>query len=402
MIIERKTEVEAINYPKKWVLVFGRRKTGKTFLVQNFVRFDEYFFVKSTGGILAKNNDSISYETFLQLFRASLEDEKTVVVDEFHRLGQDFFDFVHFMKKNGKLVIISSTLFLSKKLLSSKSALLGFFSEARIGLISIADCLNALDKFGFEKKELLELAVLMQEPIAIDYFKPKESARASLAKTLLGSLNSIPALIGEIFFEEQRNISEVYEGILRAIASGKTVSGEISSNLFAKKLIEKDDPSILQQYLNNLVSFGIIRKIKIFNKNRFSYRLYSPLSRIYYYSDEKYNFSERKLSEKELLGIIGELMPKIIEDAVRETLAEKFGLIETIFEEKDLEIDGLLLKFQKPEIALEVKWKSLKEKDIKQIEEKLEKIQAPKKILFVPDKTKIKTKLQTMDPKDLI
>lgn len=401
MIIERPQEVETVKSPKKWVLIFGRRKTGKTFLVQNFVDFDEYFFVKSTGNILSKNNDSISYETFIQLFKVSLDDGKTVVVDEFHRLGPDFFDFIHFMKKNGKLILISSTLFLSKKLLSSKSALLGFFTEAKIGLISIADCISALNKFGFEKKELLEIAVLLQEPIAVDYFNEKENARTILSKTVLGSAQTIPALIGEIFLEEERNISAVYEGILRAIASGKIVSGEISSHLFAKKLIEKDDPSILSQYLNNLVSFGIIKKTKFFNKNRFSYSLVSPLSRIYYYADEKYNFSERKFSEKELLEIIDELLPRIIEDTVRHAIAEKFGLIETNFSEKDLEIDGLLLKFKKPEIALEVKWKNLTQKEIREIEEKLEKVDAPKKILFVPDKTKIKSKLQTMDPTDL-
>jgi AAA+ ATPase superfamily predicted ATPase len=36
MIIRRK-EVEAIKPMKKWLLVFGRRKTGKTFLVENFL-----------------------------------------------------------------------------------------------------------------------------------------------------------------------------------------------------------------------------------------------------------------------------------------------------------------------------------------------------------------------------
>ncbi|MEM0376401.1 MAG: hypothetical protein QXI90_01290 [Thermofilum sp.] len=44
MIIERPEEVRRISELKKWVLVYGRRKTGKTFLVSNFVKYDEYFF----------------------------------------------------------------------------------------------------------------------------------------------------------------------------------------------------------------------------------------------------------------------------------------------------------------------------------------------------------------------
>jgi len=401
MIIDRPMDTRKIADSKKWVLVYGRRKTGKTFLVNNFIKYDEYFFVKNTGSILTKNNDSISYESFIQIFSRALQDNKTVVVDEFHRLGKDFFDYLHFMKKSGKLILISSTLFLSKKLISAKSALLGLFTEMPIGLIRLEDCLSALKKIDLSKKEKLELAVLLREPIAIDYFEPKEGARKTIAKIISGSVKTIPALIGEIFLEEEREISAVYEGILRSIASGKVGSGEISSYLFSKKLIKKDDPSIIQQYLNNLCAFGIIRRIGVFSKKRYIYKLTSPLARIYYYADEKYNLSERKMSDGELLRIIDELMPRIIEDSAREALAEKNGLTETVIEAKDFEIDGLLLKFKKPEIALEVKWGKIGEKEIRRVEEKLGKTQAKNKILFVQDKTKIRSNIQTMDVEGL-
>ncbi len=401
MIIERPQEAKRVAQARKWVFIYGRRKTGKTFLVNNFTEFDEYFFVKNSGSILTKGSESISYETFMEIFRRSLEDGKTVVVDEFHRLGQEFFDYLHFMKKTGKLILISSTLFLSKKLISAKSALLGLFAEVPLGLISLEDALSALGKFDIPKKERLELAVLLREPIAADYFDEKEEARSTIAKIILGSAKTIPALIGEIFLEEEREISGVYEGILRAIACGKVGSGEISSNLFSKKLLKKDDPSIISQYLGNLASFGIIRKIRVFGKKRFIYKLASPLSRVYYYADEKYNISERKMSEKELEGIAGELMPRLIEDAVREALCEKRGLIESVVEARDFEIDGYLLRFKKPEIALEVKWGKIGEKEIRQIEEKLGKLDAREKILFVQDRAEIRSKLKVMDAQNL-
>ncbi len=401
MIIPRPMDVKKIVDSKKWVLVYGRRKTGKTFLVQHFVRFDEYFFVKNSGSILTKKSDSITYETFMEIFRRTIEENKIVVVDEFHRLGNDFFDYLHFMKKNGKVILISSTLFLSKKLISEKSALLGLFAEVPIGIINLGDVLNALKKSDSSLKEQLELAVLLREPIAIDYFDPMMHVRKTMAKIILGSSKTIPALIGEIFVEEEREISGVYEGILRAIASGKVGSGEITSYLFSKKLIKKEDSSMIQQYLNNLTSFGIIRKIGVFDKRRFIYKLTSPLARIYYYADEKYNLSERIVSEKEMATIIDELMPKIVEDAVREFLSEKNGLIENVIDAADFEVDGVLLKFKKPEIALEVKWKKLGEKEIRQIEEKLNQIQVKEKILFVPDKTGIKSTLTVMDVRDL-
>jgi len=402
LVINRPEEIKRINEIKKWSLVYGRRKTGKTFLVNNFIKSDEYFFVKTNKNILTKNNESISYETFLEILKRELEKEKIIVIDEFHRLGKDFFDLLHFEKKQGRIILISSTLFLSKKLISEKSPLLGLFAEIPIGLISLKDSLKTLEKFKFSKKDRLELAILLREPIAIDYFDEKKHAREIIALIIESSLKTIPALIGEIFSEEEREISSVYEGILRGIAIGKINSGEISSYLFSKKILKKDDPSLIQQYLNNLISFGIIKRIDIFNKKRFIYKLVSPLSRIYYYADEKYNLSERKISMEELERIIDELMPRIVEDSIREFLAEKNGLIESVVQSSDFDIDGYLLKFKKPEIAMEVKWKKLDKEDILKSELTLNKVDAPKKFLFVQDKTGVDSNLKVIDVEDLI
>ncbi|MBI3032280.1 ATP-binding protein [Candidatus Woesearchaeota archaeon] len=402
LIIERPQELKKITQIKKWLLIYGRRKTGKTYLISTFLKPDEYFFIKSNKNILTKNNESISYETFIEIVKRSLANNKIVAVDEFHRLGTDFFDFLHYTEKKGKLILISSTLYLSKKLLSEKSALLGLFAEVVIGLISLQDILKALGKYNLPKKELFEIAILLREPIAIDYFDERKKARETAAIIIESSLRTIPALMGEIFIEEQREISAVYEGILRGIAIGKINSGELSSYLFSKRLLMKDDPSIIQQYLNNLMQFGIIKRIELFTKKRFVYKLTSPLARIYYYSDEKYNISERKMNEKELLAIIDELMPRIVEDTVREELAEKEGLRETIVESADFEIDGCLLKFKTPEIALEVKWKDSTKLNINEINNKLKEIDAKKRVLFVSDKKTVKNNgLIIMDPADL-
>ena len=44
-IIEKNELVNRIKNSKKWVFVYGRRKTGKTFIVENNIEYDEYFFV---------------------------------------------------------------------------------------------------------------------------------------------------------------------------------------------------------------------------------------------------------------------------------------------------------------------------------------------------------------------
>ena len=115
MIIER-FEVNNIKKIKKWLLIFGRRKTGKTFLVENFLKYDEYFFVKRDRSILSKKDrKEITYDTFTTLIERELSNEKTIAIDEFHRLDDGFFDFIHYTEKRGKLILLSSTLYLSKK-----------------------------------------------------------------------------------------------------------------------------------------------------------------------------------------------------------------------------------------------------------------------------------------------
>ena len=102
------------------------------------------------------------------------------------------------------------------------------------------------------------------------------------------------------------------------------------------------------------------------------------------------------------MRIIDELMPRMVEDNIRESLADKHGLIETILEAKDYDIDACLVKFNKPEIVLEVKWKKIKNSDIKKAEENLLKIKAKKREVFVQDKKGLYSKvLNFIDVDDL-
>lgn len=402
VIINRKEEKTVSSY-KGWIFVFGRRKTGKSFLVRNFVKWDEYFFVKRDKTLLSEDGETILYETLLALLKRELEQDKTIVVDEFHRLGDDFLDFLHASKKSGKLILISSTLFLSKKLLSKKSPILGLFSEIPIRIISLEDTLNFLRNKGLSKKEMMESAILLREPIAINLFDKNEKVRDISSKIMLGSLNAIQSLIGEIFLEEEKNLSATYEGILRSIARGNSTSSEIANYIFSRRLIAKNDPSIVQQYLKNLISFGILKRVEIFNKKRFIYKHVSPLINLFYYADEKYNILEREITPQEIKRIIEKIMPRIVEDNLREFMAERFGLKESKIETKDYDVDICLLNFKKPDIVMEVKWKkNLKKEDITKTIKNLSQVNAKEKYLFVSDKKNVKSGLKDIKVVDIL
>ncbi|MDP6626803.1 MAG: AAA family ATPase, partial [Methanopyri archaeon] len=217
MIIVR-GEAEEIKKIHKWLLVYGRRKTGKTFLLRNFTEYDEYYFVKRDREILTDTN-AISYDTFLELFKRQIDDGRTVIVDEFHRLGEEFQDILHFLPKKGKVILVSSTLHLSRRIVGSQSPLLGILAEFQMPLLHLLDVLRSLQECGLSKKELVETAVLLREPIAVDYFSPGETSVDTFTRVMTTTKYLVPALIGEVFTEEDRSLSAVYEGILRAIAS---------------------------------------------------------------------------------------------------------------------------------------------------------------------------------------
>ncbi len=391
-----------------WQLVYGRRKTGKTFLVRQFVPHDAYYFVKRDRTILAQRNDqppeAVGYEAFLEILWRDLAAGRVLVVDEFHRLEPDFLDRLHAMEKIGRLILVSSTLSFSRNLLESRSPLLGLVQEVPVPLVDLEDALRVAAREDAQKKDSLENAVLLQEPMTSDLVVPQKGGRDNWRSAFESTIRTIPALVGEVFTEERRRVTATYEGILRAIAIGHNRSGEITGHLFSRRLIAKQDPSVIQTYLNSLVNLGILTKIRVYNKNRFIYRHRSPLSQLFYYADERYNISERQTTHQEIDRIVQEVLPRTVEDCIRTALARKFGLEEAIVETRDHEVDVCLLRFDKPEIMVEVKWKkTITKGDLHRAETTLANYPDSRCALFVPDRAKVpETHLEILDVGDLL
>ena len=399
VIINRTREKRQIEKLGDWVWICGRRKTGKTFFVKNFINYDEYFFVNRDRTIL-RNNNKLSYHAFFELFKELIK-TKRVVIDEFHRLPQEFFDYLH-ASKQGKLIAISSTLWFSKKLLGKGSPLVGLFSLMVFGLIDELDVINSLKNLKLDKKELVEAATYLREPIIAFNYKPK--IRKWLALFLDANKLAINEIIGEIFSEEERRLSLTYEGILRAIASGKNGSSEISSYLFSRGLIKKDNPGLIQRYLDVLVKIGLIERVNVFNKKKFAYKNISPLFDLHFYLDEKYAYAENFVPCKFIKNVIDEKIPFHIENFFENLIAKKLGLKKVIIE--DPQIDIALTRFKRLDLVAEVKWKNkITKKDLRTIEERLNKFDC-RKLLIVIDKKRIRgvklKGIQIVDINDLI
>ncbi|MGC8691389.1 MAG: hypothetical protein ACP5SP_08165, partial [Caldisericum sp.] len=152
--------------------VYGRRKTGKSFLIKNFTKYDRFFFVNRDSTVLdEESRENYTWENFFNIFKELLGNKK-IVVDEFHRLPPLFQDYLHSTGVKGEITLITSTLWLATKMLDRGTPLTGLVSPIRIDQISEMDILKYILKTGYDKKDI-ESAIYLREPFLIQQFKMK-------------------------------------------------------------------------------------------------------------------------------------------------------------------------------------------------------------------------------------
>ncbi len=392
--IRRNHEFKIANSPDS-IMVFGRRKVGKTFFVRNFLDFDKYFFVGKNNVVFDENNDTLNYDSFFTVFKA-LAAEKVLVIDEFHRLPEYFLDYLHF-KKPKKVILLTSTLWLASKLLETKdSPLTGIVTPVRFSIINEIDILNELSSYNLKETELFEAAIYLREPILLS--KYKGNIRKTVSQFLYTNKYYLLGLIGEIFSEEQRQFSRIYEGILFAISLGKVGSGEISSYLFSKKLIKKDSPGLIQRYLLVLIHLGLIEKLSVFGKKRFYYHITSPLLDLFFYLNSKYDYLEQELPLNFIETVVNEKLPIHIEMFFSKLFSKLYGL--KVVKIDKPEIDIALLRFNKLEFIAEVKWRNSFDNKNDKIFSKLSDFSCNKK--FIVSKAPINSKIKQFSLKEIL
>lgn len=392
IILTRNIELKRWDTLSSWRLVYGRRKTGKTFFVKEFTKWDHYFFVRRDGMVIDEKNEILAYETFFEIFKREL-DKKSIVIDEFHRLPEEFLDYLHYLGNSGELTLISSMLWSINQLFEPGSPLLGLFSEFRFSLVDERDLILSLNG-RLKNSELIEASVYLKEPWLVNSYQ--KNVRNFLTKIFYESKLTVPRLLGEVFREEDRRLSNVYEGIMRATSDGKNKTTEMADLLYSRRLIPKNDPGYLHTYLKNMINMGLMEKIPVINTNKFLYSHVSPIMDAYYYLDEKYTFSEMDVSEEQIEKVVEILIPRHVEQFYRNLLAKIFGLQKGVVITNDLEVDIALTDFKKIKVVAEVKWKkSVSRTEISRVEENLNKFEV-KKILIVPKKQVLER-----EPKDV-
>jgi len=377
-IIERKQASE-IKKGGSWLLVYGRRKTGKTFLLRNLCKIKNYFLVKKDLSVFSGGKE-ITLNDMSKKVKELLESGKTVVIDEFQRLEESFLEEFNLLHPKGKLILSGSSMRVVRKFFDPKSPLLGFFTPLRIDFIDVRDIIKGL-KNKLKPQRLIEIATFLREPWVIPLFGG-EDAIDFVYKTVTTSKFIISSLVGEVFSEEERELGKKYDAVLKLVASGVWNTKELASIMYSRRLIP--DPSVthILQYIKNLEEMGLIESIKIFNSKRNFYRLSSPIMNIYYYLDSRYNISDRDMGIEEVKPTIEKLINLEIQNFIADFFAEKAGGRKEYYISPEKEFDFIITKRNKPEIVGEVKWKNANKKDTGKFMKKAEHLPCKKLVIF--------------------
>jgi hypothetical protein len=357
-------------------LLYGRRKTGKTFYARRVLSDYQYFIVRRGGSFYDPFSDvELDVDGFIRLCRVS----DRIIVDEFHRASSKFFDAIHAGACGGELVLITSTLHYYRRLVEGADAPLhGLFAQARVGLLSPLELLST-GGWGFESpSSLLEHLTFYQEPSLIGWRLPD---------IVVYGRELAHSLVGEVLDEEDYTYTRRFDAILEALAAGRTRLSEIAGYLYSRGLIPTQSTSHVTKYLNIMCRVGLVERVEVWGKRRGSiYRHVSPLTEAVYYLEARYGLGETPIPRDYIARALDTIIPRLVERFVERTLSEYYGLKPVKILEP--EIDIALTEFKRIRLVAEVKWKrGLDRSEVRKVEEKLARFPDAEKILIVPDAT---------------
>ena len=348
-----------------WFLVFGRRKTGKTFMMRKMIRFDHYFFVMKGGVAVDQDGGQLTYPLLRERLAGLLREPVTVVIDEFQRLPDDFPDYLHFLspESRAKLILVGSSLSVARDLLSKRSPLLGLVRPVRVGLIRPLDVVRGVVNL-LKPADLLRAAPYLRDPWILRFLDPDFSLDALIDVIRY----NVPALVGESFRDEEREFTERYELVLRSLSLGNSTPGEVASyisGLTGGGLKGQD----VKSYLANLSLMGLVERIPILGRKRYLYRVESPLVDLFYYLDSKTGYHEVDVPPGELVRLARVKEGLYYERFVVDLLAEVMGA--RVAKGLDPEVDGFLLRGGRVVAAVEVKLGKITREEIRRFADKV-------------------------------
>ncbi|WP_461206636.1 ATP-binding protein [Clostridium sp. DL1XJH146] len=332
MFIGREYEMESLNRLHKdnqfqFVVVYGRRRVGKTTLLSEFCKDKKAIFY-----VAEEYNDKMALESFskkileyydMQDFITTFEswekafiflakkaknEQLLLVIDEFPYIAtanktitsliQNLID--HYLKDTKLFFIIcgSSMSFMEKEVLSYKSPLYGRrTAQFNVEPFGFYDSIRFLPNYNLEEK-VMSYGILGGIPQYILKFKDNISIKDNVIRAILDKSSYLHEEPKNLLKQELREPA-IYNSIIEVIANGASKLNEVST-----KTGEAGDKC--SKYIKTLIDLKIVEKetpVGEKEKTRKSiYRLKDNLFRFWY----KFVFDNGTLIEQGMLDYVYE------------------------------------------------------------------------------------------------
>ncbi|MCK4968616.1 MAG: ATP-binding protein, partial [Candidatus Aenigmarchaeota archaeon] len=261
----------------EFLLMYGRRRIGKTELIKQFVKNKPHiYFLGNKTGTLSNiqrfkkqiashfNQPAIETNDLEDIFEYITKNDKgklVIISDEFPYLVEkddaipSIFQQIideHLKNKNIMLIICGSSISMMEDLLSYKNPLYG----RKTGHLKLKNLkFEHISEFfkNQSKEELVKIySVLGGIPFYLEKFDKTKTALQNAKEQILSKNGRLYEEVDFIFKEEFRQ-PDIYKAILSAIASGSTKLSEIADKTNMKS-------TSMDRYLKSLIQLGILIK----------------------------------------------------------------------------------------------------------------------------------------------
>ena len=281
---------------KQWILVYGRRKTGKTWLLRRCSKWSVYVTVTRDGAcIVDDRGQGIRVVGLRECIDHAISMLKKpghlVVVDEFQRLPEKYWEIIASVgwEAESGLQLCGSSLSIVGKVFGHGSPILGLLTPFKVDIASLEDTIASLANALSSAWEAVAWSIIARDPWILRHINLQGEPWGVLASEAVRLLPAARGLLGEIFEEEGRSLTRTYDAVLRLLAKGYWRASDIALRLYEAGLTEDPSPSSATGILGVLEKIGLVEKVPLW-RTRGSRRYYrhrsSLLALLYSLSDE--------------------------------------------------------------------------------------------------------------------
>ncbi len=280
----------------KWLLVYGRRKTGKTWLLRRCSGWSLYATVtRDMECIVERREAGARLSTFRECMREVAAELRRggarVIIDEFQRLPDRYWEVVASASWEAEagLVLCGSSMGLARRVFDRRSPLLGLLEPLRVDLAAVEDTVASLASWGLKAVEAVTWAIVARDPWLLRHLEPRGEPWRALAAEAPRLIPSAQGLVGEVFEEEERQLTRLYDAVLRLLAKGYWRAADIAARLYDAGLSTSPSPGAATGVLAVLEELGLVEKLPLWRTRR-SRRYYrhrsSLVSLLYAFADQ--------------------------------------------------------------------------------------------------------------------